>query len=254
MTFDDGHTLSLEEISTALAAYAGPPRARRRSARKTWMSRRLGLAIAFVVLIIAGCSYAVDFNPFRGLSAAEHPAGAKDSLPAFLKTEIAEWNERYRKSPRRHLLPTTARFVRRVPDGMGFYTIATQSGKLCLAVTHPPKSTLPGGLSSQGGFDCGYSLSRSQPITFMDEQNSFNNVVGKDDNYGLALDGIRAITFIGGRLRLTVPVKDNVWAHVGPLGSQEVILHWDDGATQRLWSSPVNGRWIAHRPRSSLGY
>jgi hypothetical protein len=254
MTTTRDHALSLEELSSTLDAFAGPARPRTHGARHRWGSRRLALAVALVTLIIAGCSYAVHFNPFAGISAAEHPAGSSDALPAFLKAQITDWNKKEGKASRYHLLASTARFVRRLPDGMRFYAIATSGGPLCVAKVHPRSSFPHGsGITELGGFTCGDALSPSQPITMTNWLNgSYINgkqVLGTPISYGLALDGITEISFDGGPFHVTVPVTNNVWVHLGRrLPEIRITVHWDDGTRTRLYSNPDNGTWSTRRP------
>jgi hypothetical protein len=125
------------------------------------------------------------------------------------------------------VLPESARFVRELPSGMRFYTVSTSAGLLCLANAYPP------GGNAKGGFSCGESLSESHPITIVSEQ------VGPDDprdNYGLAMDGITAVSFAAGGTDTTVPVTDNLWAYEGEADLDSVTVHWSDGTTQTVTS------------------
>ncbi len=245
MTTESGYALSLDELSSALATYAGPPRPRTRGARHRWMSRRLALALGLVALLIAGCSYAVGFDPFRGLAAADRPANAGDKLPPGLRSLVD-----------RRMVLSTARFVRELPNGMRFYTIAMRNGTLCLGLTHVPTSLTPHAKLS-GEFDCGYSLSPTKPITFLTLDNSYyrgnREMHGTEISYGLAWNGVTAITWSGmpGHRVVTTPVRSNVWVHLGSVGSlpeARVFLHRDDGSTQKLWPSNVGNTWTTHRP------
>jgi hypothetical protein len=260
MTTTSADTLSLEELSATLAAYAGPPHARTRprGARSPWMSRRLALALALVLLIFAGCSYAFNFNPFRGISAANHPATRADKLPPVMAKLVANWNKYVRRSSPRYVLPETARFVRRLPNGMLFYAFATRSGSPCLAYAHPPKSYSLN--VDSGEWDCEPSLSPTRPVTMNGTFVILDGHPGRWLGYGLVRDGITAIEF---SRRLTVPVKDNVWVYLGPpvrLGPHghlgppasdthlPVILHLTDRSTEKLWLLP-NGGWSTIRPK-----
>jgi|SRR5579871_905535 len=242
MTTERGHALSLEELSTALAAYAGPalPHARTRRARARWMSGRLAIALALLALIIAGCSYAAGFNPFRGLSAAEHPATSRDSLPPFLRRSISDWN--HGTAPRKRLIPGTGRFVRELPNGMRFYAIATKDNGLCVAIAHPPASTAAPGTTTKGGFTCGYLLSQRSPISVTTEQNATDRngktIFGTPITYGLAVDGVTAVSFGEGRGSRTIPVKDNVLAFLGAPHGYVITVHWGNGTKTRIWRGP----------------
>jgi hypothetical protein len=113
---------------------------------------------------------------------------------------------------------------------MRFYTIATSAGGVCLAtVDHP------GGNAKGGGLECGDSLSRSRPITITSEQ---VNRSTPRVSYGLALDGVTAVSFKAGGAETTVLVNDNVWAYEGQANLRAITVHWKNGSTKTL----INGR------------
>jgi hypothetical protein len=230
MTTQNVHPLSLDELATTLDAYAGPLRPRTRLAQHRWRPWRLAWAAAALALVLAGAAYAAGLNPFTGISAADHPATPNDSLPAFLTADIAEFNSTYEQMGHGHLLPDSARFVRQLPSGMRFYTIATSVGGLCLANVYPRGSS-----NAKGGYGCGDSLSESQPITIGSEQ---PNPATPPISYGLAMDGVTAVSFMAGGVETTVPVKDNVWAYEGQANLDSVIVRWADGSMQTL----IDGR------------
>ncbi len=242
--------LSLEELSSALATYSGPAQARTRphGARHRWMSRRLALAVALVALLIAGCSYVAQVNPYRWISAADHPATSRDTPPAWVTSGIADWNKTH-KSPSKHMVASTARFVHELRDGIRFYTIATTNGGLCIVGSHLPRQTMANGVSfsNGGGFTCEHTLTPMHPIAVESEQNATyingKQVLATPINYGLAVDGVTAISFGD----LTVPVTDNAWAHIGRLGRGPVILHFNDGRTRRVCWAPLQETWTTHR-------
>ena len=124
------------------------------------------------------------------------------------------------------LLPDTARFITQLPSGMRFYTIATSAGGLCLATVRSP-----GG----NGLECGDSLSKSRPITIASER---TNRATPPVSYGLAMDGVTAVSFRARGTETTVPVKDNVWAYEGQAHLRSVTVHWENGSTQTL----IDGR------------
>lgn len=230
MTTQNVYPLSLQELATTLDAYAGPPRPRTRRADHRWSPWRVASAAAVLALVLAGAAYAAGFNPFAGISAADHPATSNDSLPAWMVADIAEFNSTVEQVGHGHLLPDSARFVRQLPSGMRFYTIATSVGGLCLANVYPPGSS-----NAKGGLGCGDSLSQSQPITIGSEQ---PNPATPPVSYGLAMDGVTAISFMVGGTETTVPVTDNVWAYEGSADLTSVTVHWENGSTQTL----INGR------------
>lgn len=230
MQTDAVAAISLDELATTLESNAGPPRPHRRPQRQRRWSWRLALAVGVVALVSIGAAYAAGFSPFPGISAANHPATSNDALPAFLTTGgVSAFSSTMERMGHGHLLPDTVRFVTELPSGMRFYTIATSAGGLCLATVDPP------GSNAKGGIGCGESLSRSRPITMSSER---ANQATRPVSYGLAMDGVTAVSFTAAGAETTVAVTDNVWAHEGQANLTSVTVHWTDGSTQTL----VNGR------------
>jgi hypothetical protein len=226
MTKHDVHPVSIAELAATLDAYAGPAAPCMRPARHRPRLPRLAWTAAVLALVFAGAAYAAGFNPFSGIAAANHPPTASDSLPAWMVADIARFNSAYEGTGHAQLLPDSARFIRQVPSGMRFYTIATSAGGLCLANVYPPGSS-----NAQGGVGCGDSLSQARPITLGGEEPSGPATA---ISYGLAMDGVTAVSFMAGGVETTVPVADNVWIYPGQADLQTVTVHWADGSTQTL--------------------
>jgi hypothetical protein len=227
MTTQNVPEISLDEITITFESYAGPARPRRLPVQHRWRLWRLAWAAAALVLVSVGAAYAVGFNPFAGISAADHPAGSTDTLPASLAAHIAEFSSGMERYGHGRLLPNTARFITQVPSGMRFYTIATSAGGLCLATVRSSGGT---------GLECGDSLSQSRPITIGSER---SDRATPPVSYGLALDGVTAVSFKAHGHQTTVPVKNNVWDYEGENDAfRSVTVHWENGSTQTL----VDGR------------
>ena len=175
--------------------------------RRRWRPWRFAWAAAALVLVFVGAAYAAGLNPFAGISAANHPATSNDTLPASVTAHLAEFSSGMERMGHGRLLPDTARFITELPSGMRFYTIATSAGGLCLATVR-----------SHGGntLGCGDSLSKSRPITIASER---TNRATPPVSYGLALDGVTAVSFRAHGHQTTVPVKNNVWAYEGQNGA-----------------------------------
>jgi hypothetical protein len=220
---------SLAELANTLEFYAGPARPRRVPVQRRWRPWRIAWVAAALVLVFVGAAYAAGFNPFAGISAANHPATPSDALPAFLTDHIAEFSSSMEHMGHGHLQPDTARFITELPSGMRFYTIATSAGGLCLANVDPP------GSNAKGGLGCGESLDQSRPITIGSER---ANAATPPVSYGLAMDGVTAVSFRAGGAETTVPVTHNVWAYEGQTDLTSVTVHWKDGNTQML----IDGR------------
>jgi hypothetical protein len=230
MQTQNASAISLDELATTLETYAGPPRLRRQPVRRRWRPWRIAWVAAALVLVFVGAAYAAGFNPFDGISAANHPATPNDALPASLIAHIAEFSSAMEQMGHGHLLPDTARLITEIPSGMRFYTIATSAGGLCLVTVNHSGSNAKG-----GALECGDSLSRSRPITIASEQVNHST---PRVSYGLALDGVSAVSFTAGGAETTVPVKDNVWAYEGQANLRSVTVHWENGSAQTL----IDGR------------
>jgi hypothetical protein len=227
MQTHNASTISLDELANTLESYAGPAQPRRLPARRRWRPWRFAWVAAALVLVFVGVAYAAGFNPFAGISAADHPATSNDTLPASLTAHIAEFSSGMERYGHGRLLPDTARFITQVPSGMRFYTIATSAGGLCLATVRSS------GGSSLG---CGDSLSKSRPITIASER---TNRATPPVSYGLAMDGVTAVSLKAHGHQTTVPVKNNVWAYEGQNGAlRSLTVHWENGSTQTL----IDGR------------
>src|SRR5439155_9718476 len=124
------------------------------------------------------------------------------------RPSMATFNSVLEKSNGGHVLTDSSRFIRELPSGLRFYTFATSGGWLCLVSVHPPYTSTATGVAA-----CGESLSQSHPITVVRER---HNPEYPGDNFGLALDGVTAVSFEAGGTDTTVPVTNNVWSYEGP--------------------------------------
>jgi hypothetical protein len=227
MQTQSASTISLDELANTLESYAGPARPRRLPTQRRWRPWRIAWAAAALVLVFVGAAYAAGFNPFAGISAANHPSTPSDALPPSLTAHIAEFSSGMERYGHGHLLPDTARSITQLPSGMRFYTIATSAGGLCLATVRS---------FGGNGLECGDSLSKSRPITIASER---TNRATPPVSYGLAMDGVTAVSFRAHGHQTTVPVKDNVWAYEGQNAAlRSVTVHWENGSTQTL----IDGR------------
>lgn len=230
MQTQSASAISLDELASTLESYAGPPRPRRVPAQRRKRPWRIAWAAAGLVLGFVGAAYAAGFDPFPGISAANHPATPSDVLPASLTAGIAKFSSSMEHYGHGRLLPDTARLITQLPNGMRFYTIATSAGGLCLADIDSP------GSHATSGVECGDSLSHSRPITVGSEQ---VNQATPPVTYGLAINGVTAVSFKAHGHQTTVAVKNNVWAYQGQNGAfRSITVHWENGSTQTL----IDGR------------
>jgi hypothetical protein len=122
------------------------------------------------------------------------------------------------------LLFDTARRIGQLPTGQNVYVIA-RSGRndnLCVVVgpSHPEST-------------CAGTLSRKRPTTILvDAQDPKHRIV-----FGVALDGVTAVSWAADGRNITVPVENNLWSYTtgnwqaltAPMGS--LTAHFADGTT-----------------------
>jgi hypothetical protein len=171
----------------------------------------------------AGVAIAAGFGAFDGISAAQHPPTAADRLdPAVAASLLVDDHGL-------GLEPDSARFVTELADGIRIYAVATRDGKLCALAERLPNND---GKNDAWATSCGSPLTQSEPST----ATSFRpNEEGPAVTWGIALDGVTAVSFTAGGRAVTVPVRNNVWAYEGDaaaLGS--LVVHFDDGSTETI--------------------
>ena len=125
--------------------------------------------------------------------------------------------------PAPQVLPDTARLVGQLPDGHNIYVLSTTTDELCIVI-------------DQMGALLGAPPSPSDPTTIA----TFDDVVNGPNatppiSWGIAKDGITAVSFMGGGNEQTVPVVNNVWAYEGENSAlQSITVHYADGTTQTI--------------------
>ncbi len=220
--------VSLEELRSVLAAYAGPDNPREYTARHRLGRLRPVLVVAVVTGALAGAGVAIaaGLGAFNGISAAQQTqVGVSVLDPAALAT-IKQNNATMIQYNKAHAadLPVlqldTARVLGRMPDGSPVYGLTDQHGDLCT-------------LGEVGG-GCGPPLSRSHPITdgFF---NASPTTGGKLVASGVAMDGVTAVSFTVSGQPVTVPVTNNIWTYTEANshadGADCIIAHFADGST-----------------------
>lgn len=191
-----------------------------RPAKRRRRALRPVLVALIVVAALAGVSVAIadGFGAFDGIGAAQHPQTGAD----VLAPGTAEWLT----GPCLQATPCafhpwgavldSSRLLGRLPTGENVYAITTTGGFLC-AVVEPDWS------------DCDSALTSSQPTTIWPTYDSRRNSVIL---FGIALDGITAVSLQAGQEEVTVPVQNNLWAYEGDVTLESVTVHYADGATQ----------------------
>jgi hypothetical protein len=127
------------------------------------------------------------------------------------------------------LLPGSARLIRQLPDGTEVYAVATQDGELCVLATGLPNNT---GKDDAAAMGCGAPLTQTEPSTAA----SFRtNESTPTISWGIALDGVTAVSFLTGGQEVSVPVTDNVWVYEGQAPDQgSMIAHFSDGSEEPI--------------------
>lgn len=206
--------------------------------------RRLGkpvlvTAILAAALAGAGVAVAAGLGAFNGLSAAQHPRTAADTLGRKTRVDVAKvnaWSAKIEKRARAYdaahglpappkperILPDSTRLLGRLPvRGLGnVYAAADNFGNLCI-------------VAEGGGAACTPPLGQSRPaITF---EIPWQPGVWEPVGYGVVIDGITAVSFTYHGREVTVPVKDNLWHYVGSNSAgASLTLHLADGTTRRV--------------------
>lgn len=222
MTAHSDDLISLDELRSVLGVYAGPAEPRRRTAGHG--PRRLRpaivVAVAALAFVIAGVAIADGLGAFDGIGAAQHPRTGRDVIDPATWAAI----EHGSMPIPRGLLFDTARRVGQLPGGQNVYVIARSGANdnLCVVVgPAQPEST------------CHSTLSRSRPTTVLvDAQDPRHRIV-----FGVALDGVTAVSFAANGRNITVPVEDNLWTYTTEnwqaLTAPQLSLtaHFADGTT-----------------------
>jgi hypothetical protein len=222
MTAHSDDLISLDELRSVLGVYAGPAEPRRRPVGQ-WPRRfrpAIVVAVAVLAFVVAGVAIADGLGAFDGIRAAQHPRTGSDVIDPATWAAIEHGSMPIPIG----LLFDTARRVGQLPTGQNVYVIA-RSGhddNLCVIVgPSQPEST------------CHSTLSRKRPTTVLvDAQDLKNRIV-----FGVALDGVTAVSWEADGRNITVPVKDNLWAYTtedwtaltGPQLS--LTAHFADGTT-----------------------
>jgi hypothetical protein len=168
----------------------------------------IAAAIAAAILAAAGVAIAAGIGAFNGISAAQHQKRAADMLdPA---------TARFLRHGLSGIVLDSARLVSRLPSGRRIYVATNADANLCVVIEQQMAS-------------CGPNLARTHPTTMATFRRSPGS---KPISYGVALDGVTAISFKAGGKIVTVPVKDNVWAYEGNSSIMRwAKVHFDDGTT-----------------------
>lgn len=185
-------------------------------------------AVAVAALAGAGVAIADGLGAFNGLSRAQQPQIGTDVPGPDLAAAIQAFNASLQTAPGNpRVLPDTVRLLGELPQPYGKVYVATDTrGNLCI-------------FAAFLGDSCGEPLSESYPVSTGEANDTGSDPVA----YGVAMDGITAVSFQAGGQQVTVPVKNNLWYYAGPNSamSGDMTVHFADGNTELLQhGNPVN--------------
>lgn len=198
--------------------FAVPEGPRRRLRRPVLVT-----AVVVAALALTGVAIANGVGAFNGIGAAQRPQTGVDALDpqtlAMRQQLCASASSSGSRPILCQLVLASARLVRTLPSGRKVWVLTDTRGDLCV-------------LLQDGGSDCASTLSGSHPTTLT----SFKKGPGDPlITYGVALDGVAAVSFVANGQTVTVPVQDNVWAFEGPNSAfDSLTVHYTDGTTTVL--------------------
>lgn len=157
-------------------------------------------------------------TPFHGISAAQHPRTRADRLDPSVVASIVSENKLQKQMSHRTiglLEPRSARFLRQLPNGARVYAAAATGRQLCVLIERMPHlgaNVKPGAPLWQ----CASPLTGKVPTAINGFQ-AFKGPHGESPavSFGVALDGVAAVSFTAGARLTTVPVEHNAWVYEG---------------------------------------
>jgi hypothetical protein len=192
------------------------------AARRSRLRRRVIYVAVAVALIITGGTLAGSLNPLSGIGAADHPSTPSDRLGPAVKAQL-----RLDRPPPGAVdqiggrLTGSARFIGTLPNGRRVYVVPTSKGRLCVVVEQFAES-------------CGDPLRQAEPVTFT---TVFRHPGEPTYAYGIARDGVAAVSFTVGGEHVTVPVQHNLFVYEtapgdSPRGFGDVKATFTDGSVE----------------------
>lgn len=202
--------------------HRGLARARRRRWRPVLVA-----TVVVAALVGVGVAIADGFGAFNGISAAQHPQTGADRLdPKSLPPDCGSGSPVATEDPFCHLILSSARLVRTLPDGGKLWVVTDTHNDLCVVL-------------QDGGASCTSELTPSQPTTI--ESYKANDETPAI-SWGITLDNVTAVSFPVDGQEVTIPVKDNVWVWEGNYaGLGSMTIHFKDGSTGRPQSDRPSG-------------
>ena len=193
-------------------------------------SRRPALIAGLLALLLlaAGVAIADGVNPFAGIGAADHAQRSQDVLPPAAVAAIERSNMRVATIGNgSHLLPATARLLDTLRSGTRIYVISTTTDELCVLIYVD---------QADFAYGCGAPLTQTEPTTIGEIDKVKNGPHATSPlTYGVAKNGINAVSFRADGHRTTVPVRNNVWVYEGQNGAlRSLTVHYANGTSRTL--------------------
>jgi hypothetical protein len=183
--------------------------------------------IAAAALVGGSVAFATGGNPFAGIGTTSHRQQRQDVLSPAVVARLQSYNASAGRFSPGTVLPATSRFLGQLTSGRRIYVVATSRGLLCIVVLNHGKLEL----SSYGN-----PLTQSEPVTIGISDRVKNGPHATQPlNYGIAKNGITAVSFRAHRREQTVPVKNNVWFYEGRSNAlRSITVHYADGRTRTI--------------------
>jgi hypothetical protein len=193
--------------------------------RESRSSRRpVIVGLVAVALLATGVAIAAGFDPFAGIGAADHTQKPQDVLAPNVVAQVDSANARAGLG---RILPASERLLGELAGGRRIYVAGTSKGQLAILVTDHGRLVVA---------SYGAPLTQSDPVTI----SSFVRVKNGPNatpplSYGIAKDGITAVSFTAHGREQTVPVKNNVWFYEGNSNIlASITIHYANGSTRTL--------------------
>lgn len=180
-----------------------------------------------VALLATGVAIAAGFDPFAGIGTADHAQRPQDVLAPSIVARLDSLNARAGLG---RLVPASERLLGHLASGRRIYVAGTSKDQLAiLAILVTDHGRLV--LASYGA-----PLTQSEPVTISSSVRVKNGPNATPPlSYGIARDGITAVSFTAHGREQTVPVKNNVWFYEGNSNVlASITIHYANGSTRTL--------------------
>jgi hypothetical protein len=189
----------------------------RSTRRKYALCATIGLAT-----IVTGVALSGSVDPLSGIGAADHPSTPSDRLGPAVQAQL-----RLDRPPTGAVdqiggrLTGSARLIGTLPSGRRVYAVPTSKGRLCVVVAQLADS-------------CGDPLTQAEPVTFT---TVFRHPGDPTYAYGIARDGVAAVSFTVSGEHVTVPVQRNLFVYEtapgdSPRSFGDVKARFSDGSVE----------------------